>query len=110
MYYIVGLGNPGEKYAKQRHNVGWMVLDDLVTDAGLPTPVTSGKYSGRVSECLIGGEEVVLLYPDTFMNNSGAAVRKLVPKGEEDNVVLIYDDVDIPIGEFMDILFIWIPI
>ena len=98
--YIVGLGNPGDKYTKQRHNVGWMVLDGLVDVFGLPAPVTSGKYSGRISEGAIVGQEVTLLYPDTYMNNSGTAVRKLVPNGEEGNIILIYDDVDIPIGEF----------
>lgn len=100
MLYIVGLGNPGEEYSRQRHNVGWMVLDALVKEFNLPQPVASGKFSGSISAGVIQGTEVTLLYPDTFMNHSGKAVRKLVPKGEEGNVLLIYDDVDIPIGAF----------
>lgn len=99
MMYIVGLGNPGEKHAKERHNVGWMVLDVVVKTYGLPEPVVSGKFSGRISEGVIDGEAVTVLYPDTYMNNSGAAVRKLVPKGEESQVLVIYDDIDIPLGE-----------
>jgi len=98
MYYIVGLGNPGEKYQNTRHNVGWMALDYLTTQ-GLPSPVSSGKYAGRISQGLLGGAEVTLLYPDTFMNKSGSAVKKLVPKGEEENLVVVYDDVAIPVGE-----------
>jgi len=100
MLYIVGLGNPGEEYAKQRHNVGWMVLDELVKDFNLPNPVPSSKYSGSISAGQIGDVAVTLLYPDTFMNHSGKAVRKLVPKGEEGNLLLIYDDVDVPLGTF----------
>ncbi len=100
MLYIVGLGNPGAEYAKQRHNVGWMALDELVTTFNLPEPVASGKFSGSISAGQIGDVAVTLLYPDTFMNHSGKAVRKLVPKGEEGNLLLIYDDVDVPLGEF----------
>ncbi|PJC55913.1 aminoacyl-tRNA hydrolase, partial [Candidatus Kaiserbacteria bacterium CG_4_9_14_0_2_um_filter_41_32] len=48
MYYIVGLGNPGEKYQNTRHNIGWMVLDILVSRAGLPPAVLSARYSGKV--------------------------------------------------------------
>ena len=100
MLYIVGLGNPGAEYAQQRHNVGWMVLDELIKDFNLPEPVPSSKFSGSISAGVIDGIEVTLLYPDTFMNHSGKAVRKLVPKGEEGNVLLIYDDVDVPLGSF----------
>ncbi len=100
MLYIVGLGNPGAEYAKQRHNVGCMVLDELVKAFDLPEPVPSSKYSGSISVGQIAGAEVTLLYPDTFMNHSGKAVRKLIPKGEEGNLLLIYDDVDVPLGSF----------
>lgn len=100
MTYIVGLGNPGRERTNQRHNVGWMILDELIKAFGLPEAVQSSKYSGRVSDGVIDGEEVSLLYPDTYMNNSGTAVKKLVPKGEESNLILIYDDVDIPLGEY----------
>jgi len=98
MYYIVGLGNPGEEYKDTRHNVGWMALDYVVA-LSLPAPVASSKYAGRISEGVIEDEEVIFLYPDTFMNKSGSAVKKLVPKGEEGNLVVVYDDVDIPVGD-----------
>ncbi len=98
MLYIIGLGNPGKEYEHTRHNVGWMVLDYLVS-LSLPSPVSSSKYAGRISAGVLAGEEVMLLYPDTFMNKSGSAVKKLVPKGQEGNLVVVYDDVDIPVGE-----------
>ncbi len=99
MYYIVGLGNPGKNYENTRHNVGWMVLDYLVSSQGLPEAYSSAKYAGRISEGVLAGEEVTLLYPDTFMNKSGSAVKKLVPKGQEAQLVVVYDDVDLPVGE-----------
>lgn len=99
MYYIVGLGNPGEQYAHTRHNIGWLVADALVAKTQLPRPVTERHASGRVTGGVIAGEPVTILYPDTFMNHSGTAVRKLVPKGAEATLVVIYDDVDIPLGE-----------
>jgi len=98
MNYIVGLGNPGKEYENTRHNVGWMALD-YIQAFSLPSPVSSSKYAGRISEGTLAGEEVMLLYPDTFMNKSGSAVKKLVPKGQEGSLVVVYDDVDIPVGE-----------
>jgi len=99
MYYIVGLGNPGEKYQNTRHNIGWMVLDILVSRAGLPPAVLSARYSGKVSAGQLEQQDVMVLYPDTFMNNSGRAVKKLVPSVETDHLVVLHDDVDLPLGQ-----------
>lgn len=99
MYYIVGLGNPGEKYQNTRHNIGWMVLDILVSGAGLPPAVLSARYSGKVSAGQLEQQDVMVLYPDTFMNNSGRAVKKLVPSVETDHLVVLHDDVDLPLGQ-----------
>jgi len=99
MFYIVGLGNPGSEYVGTRHNVGWQMLDALATHAHLPRAVQSSKYSGRISEGVLNGEEVVLLYPDTFMNKSGKAVVKLVPRDCVARLIVICDDVDLPVGE-----------
>tara|TARA_B100000745_G_scaffold283015_1_gene216722 strand:- start:3107 stop:3628 length:522 start_codon:yes stop_codon:yes gene_type:complete len=76
-----------------------MVLDYMVDTLGLPEAYSSSKYAGRVCEGALGGEEVTLLYPNTFMNKSGSAVKKLVSKGEEEKLIVVYDDVDLPVGE-----------
>ena len=99
MYYIVGLGNPGERYQNTRHNIGWLVLDALVTDVRLPQPVQSAQYSGWVSQGQWKGENITVLYPDTFMNNSGSAVKKLLPASESNQLVVLHDDIDLPLGE-----------
>jgi len=98
MYYIVGLGNPGEKYQNTRHNIGWLALDEFVINTDLPQPVQSAQYGGRVSEGRIQGQDIIVLYPDTFMNNSGCAVRKLVPVSEAGHLIVLHDDVDLLLG------------
>ncbi len=99
MHYIVGLGNPGEKYKNTRHNIGWTVLDYFIENEGLPGLVDSAKYAGSMSTGVVNGQEVTILYPNTFMNKSGSAVRKLVPKEEAEKLVVVYDDVDLPVGD-----------
>ena len=99
MFYIVGLGNHGEKYQNTRHNVGWLVCDYIREKAGLPSLIGDKAMSGRVTEGLILGTPTKLLYPDTFMNNSGSAVVKFVPKSEIGNLIVIHDDIDLPLGE-----------
>lgn len=99
MHYIVALGNPGSEYESTRHNVGFMALDCIVDFFNLPKPTKSSQYAGKVSESKIEGENIFLLYPDTFMNHSGSAVKKMVPKDEISNLVVIYDDIALPLGE-----------
>ena len=99
MFYIVALGNPGEKYQNTRHNVGWLVGDFVRTEAGLPGLVADTSVSGQVTEGTIGGVSVKVLYPDTYMNNSGAAVAKFVPKNGVGTMIVIHDDIDLPFGE-----------
>lgn len=99
MYYIVGLGNHGEKYQNTRHNVGWLVCDYVREEARLPELAPDNSMSGRVTEGKISGVEVRLLYPDTYMNNSGSAVVKFVPRNETGNLIIIHDDIDLPFGE-----------
>lgn len=99
MYYIVGLGNHGEKYQDTRHNVGWAVCDHVREKARLPELAPDNSMSGRVTEGMIDGVMVRMLYPDTFMNNSGSAVAKFVPRHEVSNLLVIHDDIDLPLGE-----------
>ena len=99
MFYVVGLGNPGEKYHHTRHNIGWVVLDTFREEFHLSSLHESSKFSGRVAEGVIDTHEVTVLYPDTYMNNSGIAVAKLVPKQETQQLIVIHDDIDLPFGE-----------
>lgn len=99
MHYIVGLGNPGAEYKNTRHNIGFTVLEHFVTHADFSALYTSSKYQGRVSEGVVEGNEVTVLLPDTFMNASGGAVKKLVPQKEAEHLMVVYDDIDIPFGE-----------
>ena len=99
MFYIVGLGNHGEKYQNTRHNVGWAICDYVRAEARLPELAPDKSMSGRVTEGKVAGVFVDVLYPDTFMNNSGAAVAKFVPRDKVSNLIVIHDDIDLPLGE-----------
>ncbi len=99
MHYIVGLGNPGEKYEKTRHNVGFLVLDFVLAELGLSNADYNMNYDGKIASGEIANKKVVFLYPETFMNNSGVAVGKLVSPAEIGSLIVIYDDVDLPLGK-----------
>ena len=98
MHLIVGLGNPGEKYDHTRHNAGYDVLSILVDKIGIKTAKRKGD--SLVMEGFIGGEKVLLCKPQTYMNLSGRAVEELMAfyKLPPDRLLVIYDDVDIPLG------------
>jgi peptidyl-tRNA hydrolase, PTH1 family len=99
MFYIVGLGNHGAKYQNTRHNVGWIVCDYIRDKAHFSSLAADSGMSGRVAEGSVGGVATMMLYPDTFMNNSGTAVKKFVPKTDLQRLIVIHDDIDIPLGE-----------
>lgn len=99
MFYIVGLGNPGEKYVGTRHNIGWHVLNYCIEEWKLPSLIQDNSLSGEVTDGVVSGVEVAVLYPSTFMNNSGTAVAKMVPKNETGQLIVVHDDIDLPLGE-----------
>lgn len=98
MYLIVGLGNPGEKYAGNRHNVGFMLIDLLAEYLGVD--VRKAKFKGLYGEAVFEGQKLILLKPQTYMNSSGEAVRafKEFYKIENENIIVISDDIDIDFG------------
>jgi len=98
MKYIVPLGNPGDRYKETRHNVGWLVMDYVINSRTWPSLIEDKKLSGRTTESQIDSESIQVLYPDTFMNNSGAAVAKLVPKQAVEDLIVLHDDIDLPFG------------
>lgn len=95
---IVGLGNPGDKYAATRHNVGFMAIDYLAQQYGVK--VDRIKFKGVYGEVRLGGEKVLLLKPQTFMNLSGESVREICDfyKVPMEDVVVIYDDISMKVG------------
>jgi PTH1 family peptidyl-tRNA hydrolase len=98
MKLVVGLGNPGEKYVGTRHNVGFVVVDELRRGLDADEFGDNKKFLAEVTR--VG--EVILARPDTFMNKSGEAVSKLVRfyKIEMDDLWVIHDDLDIRLGEY----------
>ncbi|TMN22328.1 aminoacyl-tRNA hydrolase [Lentibacillus cibarius] len=99
MKCIAGLGNPGKKYDKTRHNVGFMVIDELLRRHDWKEK--KDKFSGKSVVEIVNGEKIILLKPQTYMNLSGESVRPLTDFyhiGVED-VMVIYDDLDLPAGK-----------
>ncbi len=97
-YMVVGLGNPGITYEKTRHNAGFMAIDKLAQKNSCELSKT--KFEAKYGECRIGGKRVLLVKPQTYMNNSGTAVSALVSfyKIPYDNVIVIFDDISLDIG------------
>lgn len=98
MRLFVGLGNPGAKYAMNRHNIGFMAVDRIAADHGFG-PWRS-KFSGQVAEGRLGGTKVLLLKPETFMNLSGQSVGEAVRyhKIAVEDVVVFHDELDLAPG------------
>ncbi len=98
MKLIVGLGNPGRKYAGHRHNVGFMAVDEIARRHGF-SPWRRG-FSGEVAEGRLAGDKVLLLKPHTYMNESGRAVGEAVRFYRLDpaDVIVIHDELDLAPG------------
>src|SRR6059058_608468 len=94
---VVGLGNPGREHERDRHNVGWLVVDELArrTDARW-----RGKFSGQLAEVRLDGLRLALLKPETFMNDSGRSVAAAARffKVEPESLLVVHDDVDLEAG------------
>ncbi len=100
MHTIVGLGNPGEEYQNTRHNAGRIALIGALGRAGFNAERLAAGRLGRFEHGDIAGLPVRILFPDTYMNESGRAIKKLLAPGEEAGLVLVYDDIDLPLGDF----------
>ncbi|MCL2622271.1 MAG: aminoacyl-tRNA hydrolase [Planctomycetaceae bacterium] len=99
MKLVVGLGNPGRQYRDTRHNIGYMVLAELATRIGRVNPKI--RFQGEMVETTIGGEQVILLSPTTYMNRSGLSVAEAVRfyKLPLDHLLVICDDLNLPFGK-----------
>jgi len=101
MFLVIGLGNPGSRYARTRHNVGFQVAEELARRWELPKP--RAKFGGQIAEGRLraGGPRVALLTPQTYMNDSGRAAGPArgslrIPL---DHVIAIHDEIDLPFAE-----------
>ena len=94
---VAGLGNPGREYGRNRHNVGWLVVDEL---ARRHDGAWKGKFNGKLAEIRIDGHKVALLKPETYMNDSGRPVRAAMQyfKLQPDAVLVVHDEGDLPLG------------
>ena len=99
MYLVVGLGNPGSKYAGNRHNIGFMAVDEIVRRHGFS--VWRKRFQGEVAEGVLAGNKVLALKPMTFMNESGRAVGEAMRFFDIDpsQVIVLYDEIDLMAGK-----------
>lgn len=99
MKCIIGLGNPGKKYEKTRHNIGFIVIDELSKRYGLDLNKTKNKCLYDIES--VKQEKVLFIKPQTFMNLSGEGVRPLLDFYKVDiaDVLVVYDDLDLPVGK-----------
>jgi PTH1 family peptidyl-tRNA hydrolase len=99
MWLLVGLGNPGDKYAGNRHNIGFMAIDRFADDLGFP--VFQSKFEGLKSEKSIDNQKVILLKPTTYMNESGKSVKAAAKffKIEPKRIVIFHDELDLAPGK-----------
>ena len=97
---IVGLGNPGAKYDRTRHNIGFEVIDALAKSFPGVSMADNKRFQGTAGEFRSAGDRIVLLKPTTYMNKSGQSVRAVLDwyKLEPTGVLVVYDDMDLPTG------------
>ena len=99
MLIIAGLGNPGSKYAAHRHNIGFMAADEIVRRHSFGP--WKSKFKAEISDGTLAGEKVLVVKPQTFMNESGQAIGELLRFYKEDlsNLIVIYDELDLAPGK-----------
>lgn len=95
---IIGLGNPGKKYEKTRHNIGFTVVNELVSARGLDWQ--TGRFAAELAEGKVAGQRIFFLKPLTYMNKSGESVAGIVHyyKIDASELLVIHDDLDLPLG------------
>jgi len=101
MKLIIGLGNPGKKYEQTRHNVGFMAIDALLGNWKLEIGNFQNNFESEVWQHMLNDEKIVLVKPQTFMNDSGRAVKEMVNFYKLDpakDILVLHDEVDLPFG------------
>ncbi|MBO6090150.1 MAG: aminoacyl-tRNA hydrolase, partial [Lachnospiraceae bacterium] len=99
MFIIVGLGNPGKEYENTRHNAGFNSIDVLANTYNIT--IREAEHKALVGKGYIEGQKVILVKPQTYMNNSGEAVREITDYYKvdpESEIIVLYDDISLPVG------------
>ena len=101
MILIVGLGNPGKKYQKTRHNLGFKIVEKLAKKKDFPDFRFVKKFKAETSQGSLSNKKVIIAKPQTFMNDSGQAVKKLIKfmKLKVRDLLVVHDDIDLPLGK-----------
>lgn len=101
-YVLVGLGNPGDKYRNNRHNVGFMFVDYVIKQVEETEMKNEKKFDAEIAEISFKGDKALVTKPQSYMNRSGAVVRKIADfyKIDSENIIVIHDDLDIPLGKY----------
>lgn len=101
MFLFAGLGNPGPRYRGTRHNVGFRFIDELARQCGLPDSSFRDRFHGQVASARLGAEDVLLLRPQTFMNESGRSVQAACTfyKVKPSELIVAHDELDLPFAE-----------
>jgi PTH1 family peptidyl-tRNA hydrolase len=98
MFLIVGLGNPGKDYAGNRHNIGFMAVDEITNDYGFSKPAK--KFGGSLCEGMIGGTKTIAFRPLGYMNTSGGPAAQVASfyRIAPNHIIVIHDEIDLPLG------------
>jgi len=99
MFAIIGLGNPGKEYENTRHNAGFNSVDAIAKKYGID--ISKNEFKSKVGQGFIDNQKVILVKPQTYMNNSGEAVREVVDFYKLDSssdIIIIYDDISLDVG------------
>lgn len=101
MILVVGLGNPGKEYTLTKHNVGFLVLDELSQRVGVE--INKNKFQSLCGETFVEGNKVLFLKPQTYMNRSGGAVASATAfyKIPPENIIVVHDEMDLSLGRIM---------
>jgi len=101
MKLLIGLGNPGKKYENTRHNVGFQILDLLISDLKQESPSWKNNLYSEIAEVSFGAQKTLLVKPQTFMNESGTAVADICNFYKVDStkdIIVLHDEIDLPFG------------
>ena len=101
MKLIIGLGNSGEKYIKTRHNLGFIVTEELAEKIKVDNWKEEKQFKADIAQGIYNNEKIILAKPQTFMNNSGNSVKSIADyyKINSENILVIHDDIDLELGE-----------